>query len=195
MNDVLTRYDQLTVRIPPGRTRIARVGLTYTHTHACIILHPQEEYKEKQIECEESAMALMNLQMVLEQFQSQKEAEVSKHPLAMLALPLPCTVSALVLFSVDQSVGPLILVCQPRSSTRSPVSTNRLPPSKTGHASSHRTWRRPPYASPRAQKAGVSSARCSASNPNASFPESVQAVRGARATDAEAARGALAEVA
>jgi hypothetical protein len=92
MNDVLTRYDQLTVRIPPGKTRIARVGLTYTHTHARIISHLQEEYKEKQIECEESAMALMNLQMVLEQFQSQKEAEVSKHPLAMLALPLPCTV-------------------------------------------------------------------------------------------------------
>lgn len=47
MNDVLSRYDQLT-----------------------------EEYKEKQIECEETAMALMNLQTVLEQFQSQKEAEV-----------------------------------------------------------------------------------------------------------------------
>ena len=71
MNDVLSRYDQLTV---PSSSDASSFRIRVLHRLTQNAL--QEEFKEKQIECEETTMALMNLQTVLEQFQSQKEAEV-----------------------------------------------------------------------------------------------------------------------
>jgi len=65
------KMDQLTKRVEDYESKERQMN-------EVIARHEQltEEFKAKEIECEETTMALMNLQTVLEQFQSQREAEV-----------------------------------------------------------------------------------------------------------------------